>query len=90
MFEAAGVPVARASHARVELNGRNLGLFVLVEGLDRTFLKRHFANADGNLYDSGFRHDITDPLKKSGGKGPDDHSDLRTLAAPADLTGLKD
>lgn len=83
LFEAAGVPVARASHARVELNGRDLGLFVLVEGLDRTFLKRHFQNADGNLYDSGFRHDITDPLKKSGGKGPDDHSDLRALAAAA-------
>jgi len=83
MFEAAGVPVARASHARVELNGRDLGLFVLIEGFDRKFLKRHFGNADGNLYDSGFRHDITDPLKKGSGKGPDDHSDLVALAAAA-------
>lgn len=83
LFEAAGVPTARASHARVELNGRDLGLFVLIEGFDRKFLKRHFGNADGNLYDSGFRHDITDPLKKGSGKGPDDHSDLLAIAAAA-------
>ncbi len=83
LFEAAGVPTARASHARVELNGRDLGLFVLIEGFDRKFLKRHFGNVDGNLYDSGFRHDITDPLKKGSGKGPDDHSDLQAIAAAA-------
>lgn len=83
LFAAAGVPVGRASHARVELNGRDLGLFVLVEGFDGQFLKRHFQNSDGNLYDSGFRHDITEPLKKGSGKGPDDHSDLRALAAAA-------
>jgi len=83
LFEAAGVPTARASHAKVELNGRDLGLFVLVEGFDRKFLKRHFENADGNLYDSGFRHDITDPIEKSSGKGSDDHSDLMAIAAAA-------
>jgi hypothetical protein len=84
LFEAAGIPAPRASHARVELNGRDLGLFVLVEGYDKQFLRRHFANPDGNLYDSEFRHDITDPLKKNSGKGPDDHSDLRALAAAAE------
>jgi hypothetical protein len=84
LFEAAGIPTPRASHARVELNGRDLGLFVLVEGYDKKFLRRHFENPDGNLYDSEFRHDITDPIKKSSGKGPDDHSDLRALAAAAE------
>ena len=84
LFEAAGIPAVRASHARVELNGRDLGLFLLVEGYDKRFLRRHFENPDGNLYDSEFRHDITDPIKKSSGKGPDDHSDLRALAAAAD------
>jgi hypothetical protein len=84
LFEAAGIPTPRASHARVELNGRDLGLLVLVEGYDKRFLKRHFANPDGNLYDSEFRHDITDPLKKSSGQGPEDHSDLRALATAAE------
>src|SRR5207253_2454507 len=30
LFKAAGVPVARATHATVELNGRDAGLYVLV------------------------------------------------------------
>src|SRR5881396_1347716 len=46
LFQSAGVPTARASHARVELNGRDLGLFVLTEGFDKTFLTRHFKNPD--------------------------------------------
>ena len=64
LFEAAGIPTARASHARVALNGRDLGLFVLIEGYDKRFLRRHFANPAGNLYDSEFRHDITDPSRR--------------------------
>ena len=60
LFQAAGVPTARARHARVELNGRDLGLYVLTEGYDKRFLKCHFANSSGNLYDSGF-----DPADKT-------------------------
>src|SRR6266478_710605 len=59
LFLAAGLPSPRASHATVELNGRKLGLFVLVEGWNRQFLKRHFSNPNGNLYDGGFGGDIT-------------------------------
>jgi len=83
MFQAAGVPTPRATHARVCLNGRDLGLYVLVEGTDKSFLKRHFVDTSGNLYDSGFRHDITDALEKKSGKGPNDHSDLHALFAAA-------
>ena len=32
LFRAAGVPAPRGTHARVELNGRDLGLYVLKEG----------------------------------------------------------
>src|SRR5204863_6314993 len=63
---AAGVPAARAAHARVELNGRDAGLYVLVEGYNKRFLKRHFGDARGNLYDSEFMHDVTEPLKRAG------------------------
>lgn len=83
LFQEAGLPTARASHARVELNGRDLGLFVLVEGTDKSFLRRHFKNPDGNLYDSGFRHDIADAIEKKSGNGPDNHSDLHALLAAA-------
>ena len=49
-----GLPAARGTHALVELNGRKVGFYVLKEGFDKTFLRRHFKDANGNLYDGGF------------------------------------
>jgi len=66
LFLAAGIPTPRASHAMVELSGRPLGLYVLVEGWNKQFLKEHFADARGNLYDGGIGRDITVPLDASG------------------------
>jgi len=75
----AGLPTPRVAHARLWLNDRELGLYVLKEGFDRRFLKRHFRNADGNLYDGGFLQDLDQELEKDAGDGPDDGSDLRAL-----------
>lgn len=83
LFLAAGVPTPRTTHARVWLNGRDLGFYVLKEGFDQTFLKRYFKNPKGNLYDSGFLQEIDADLEKDSGDGPDDHSDLRALARAA-------
>src|SRR4029079_9819814 len=81
LFLAAGVPTPRTTHARVWLNGRDLGLYVLKEGFDKTFLKRHFKDPTGNLYDGGFVQDIDADLEKDAGEGPDDRSDLKSLVA---------
>ncbi len=86
MFLTAGVPAARAAHARVTLNGRDRGFYVLKEGFDKTFLKRHFANVKGNLYDGGFLREVTDPLERNSGDGPDDHADLKALARAAEVS----
>jgi hypothetical protein len=83
LFEAAGVPVPRAGHAKVELNGRNLGLYVLTEGFNKQFLKRYFKNPKGNLYDGGFVKEITDGLAVNSGDNPRDHSGLQRLAEAA-------
>ncbi len=80
MFAAAGVPVPRATHATIELNGRDLGLYVVTEAFNKQFLARHFKDPGGNLYDGGFLKDISDDLKKSSGKNPNDRSDLLRLA----------
>jgi len=77
----AGCPTARVAHARVWLNERDLGLYVLKEGYDELFLARHFANPTGNLYDGGFCQDIDGELEKDAGQGPDDRSDLAALVA---------
>jgi len=82
LFLAAGVPTARTTHARVDLNGRPLGLYVLKEGFDKTFLRRHFTNAKGNLYDGGFTREITEPLERDEGEGPP-HVELKRLATAA-------
>lgn len=79
LFLDAGQPVARVTHARVWLNGRDVGLYVLKEGFDRAFLQRHFAGATGNLYDGGFLQDVDVDLEKDTGDGLDDRSDLKAL-----------
>ena len=75
----AGIPAPRVTHARVWLNDRDLGLYVLKEGFDNHFLKRCFRDPNGNLYDGGFCQDIDCELEKDAGKGPIDLSDLRAL-----------
>ncbi len=83
VFVKAGVPVPRAGHARVFLNGRDLGLYVLVEGWDKEFLKRHFKNAKGNFYDGGFLKDVDEDHEANSGENPTDHSALKALADAA-------
>ena len=81
LFHQAGVPAARASHARIWLNKRDLGIYVLKEGFDPTFLRNWFDKPTGNLYDGGFCREIDQPLEKDCGTGPDNHSDLKALRA---------
>jgi spore coat protein CotH len=83
LFEAAGVPVPRTGHAKVELNGRDLGLRVLAEGWNKQFLKRYFKDVRGNLYDGGFVQDIYDSLEVNCGENPKNNSGLRALASAA-------
>ena len=81
LFEAAGVPVPRAAHATLALNGRYLGLRVLLEGASKQFVKRYFNDAKGNLYDGGFCQDITGALAVNSGDQPEVHSGLRALVS---------
>ncbi len=83
LFRAADVPAPRVSHAIVELNGRRLGPYVLKEGFAEEFLARHFQRTDGNLYEpqAGVAPDVTGPMTRNSGAGPDNNLDLRRLAA---------
>ena len=64
LFQSAGIATTRVAHARVWLNDRDLGLYVLKEGFDKKFLKRHFTDSTGILYDGGFLQDIDVDLEK--------------------------
>jgi len=78
MFRDAGVPAARSTHARVMLNGRDLGLYVVFEAMNKQFLKQHFADASGNLYEAYLR-DVDATMEQDGGE-PGDQSDVRALS----------
>lgn len=88
--EAAGVLTPRTTHARVWLNGRDLGLYVLKEGFDSHLLQRKFKDTSGKLYDSGFLQDIDGPLKESNGKGDDKRAELTALVKCCQLPDLAD
>lgn len=77
LFREAGLPAARATHARVKLNGRDLGLYVVIEAMNKRFLKQHFLSAKGNLYEA-YLQDIDSRLEQDNGE-PGDQSDLRAL-----------
>ena len=89
LFQSAGIATPRAAHATVSLNGRALGLYVLVEGWNKQFLKRHFKNPKGNLYDGGFGKDITSFLDVTTGDEPGNRTLLDILGGASknpDLT----
>jgi spore coat protein H len=83
LFTDVGVPSPRATPALVNLNGRDLGVSVLVEGANRQFVKQHFESTQGNLYDGGSGGDVTKALKVDSGEKPNDRSDLTNLVKAA-------
>src|SRR5262249_50602365 len=52
---------------------------VLIEGMNKRFLKRHFSNANGNLYE-GYLQDINTVLDQDGGHTTN-QADVRALLA---------
>ncbi|MCB9496839.1 MAG: CotH kinase family protein [Fibrobacteria bacterium] len=47
------LPAPRSSFATLEANGVAIGLYTQVEQVDKTFLKRWYPNASGNLFKAG-------------------------------------
>lgn len=90
MFEAAGVPAPRAGHAFVALNGKRLGTYVLVEGVNKQFLKRHFTDASGNVYDGHSHQDVAQRLRTNSGDDPKDQTRLAALAAALRISNWKE
>ena len=81
LFREAGVPAARAAHALLTLNGRRLGLYVLLESLDKDFLSGNFQDKHGDLYGQTRNCDITNAIERMEGDGPLTYEGLKALAA---------
>jgi spore coat protein CotH len=50
LFEQMGIPTPRTSFVDLWINDTHLGLYTMVEQIDKTFLSDHFADNAGNLY----------------------------------------
>ncbi len=50
LFREMGVSAPRAVHSRLLVNGEYVGLFLLVEQIDKRFVGANFNDDDGNLY----------------------------------------
>ena len=97
VFAAAGLPAPRCNFATVTVNGTGFGLYVHVEEIKPPFLARHFARADGNLYEgtlSDFRPDWRGTFEKKSNEDAGDWSDVEAViaalqdASPAGLEAL--
>ncbi|MBK7538119.1 MAG: CotH kinase family protein [Myxococcales bacterium] len=51
VYRRAGLPAPRTSHAVLRFNGVDKGIFVLEEATNEDYLKKHFGNGGGNLYE---------------------------------------
>ncbi|MES2570185.1 MAG: CotH kinase family protein [Verrucomicrobiota bacterium] len=84
LFNDIGVPTPRGAHALLTLNGRTMGLYVLIEGANKPFLKRHFTSTEGNLYAGNTGQEINSGLEVDSGKNREDQSALLKLAEAAE------
>jgi hypothetical protein len=85
LFAEQGIVSPRATPALVHLNGRDMGVCVLVEGVNKGFVRRNFGPkaVTGNLYDGGAGGDVTKDLALLVGAEPADRSDLKALVEAA-------
>lgn len=86
LFADAGIPAPRCAFARVTKNGEPLGVYVSVEPMKKPFLKRHFRDADGDLYEGSLGADFRRPNlarfeKKTNERDPDISALLRVTEA---------
>jgi len=69
LFRSVGIPAPMVNYALVQLNGRDVGLYVLKEGFSEEFLARYFNRIDGNLYDTETGHDLDQVMKNHANPG---------------------
>ena len=83
VFRDAGVPAPRCALAHVTVNGVDKGVFSHVEPIRKPFLRRHFADDSGDLYEgtlSDFRPEWINTFQRKGDT-EGDSGDLQAVAS---------
>jgi spore coat protein CotH len=84
LFRAAKLPAPRCNSAVVYVNGKLYGIYANIETEDKTFLRRHFTDDSGNLYEEGqvdFVPGAEAKFDLETNEPKNDRSDLRGLIA---------
>jgi len=50
MYRLHGIPAPRVAHTKIYINGTYWGIYGMIEQIDKRYLKRSFADNDGNLW----------------------------------------
>jgi spore coat protein H len=66
LYRDAGLPASRVTHGFVELNGKDLGPYVIIEAVNKDFLRGHFHNSSGPMYEA-YLQDIDQNLDQDNG-----------------------
>jgi spore coat protein CotH len=62
LFGRMGLAAEREAHARLYINNAYVGLYTIVESLDKTFLSKRFNENDGHLYEYSFDNHAAAPF----------------------------
>jgi len=81
MARRAGVPASRCTHVFVELNGRDLGLYVFKEAFTKDFLAAFYSDVTGDLYDGGHCKEIEEKMEKDLGDPKDNRAVKELISA---------
>jgi len=84
-YQEIGVKSTRASHAKVFINDEYYGLYISIEHIDDTFLKRNYENDSGNLWKCIWPADLT-----YRGNSPEDYHPYYDDERPYQLKTNKD
>ena len=50
MYRMHGIPGPRVAHTKIYINNTYWGIYAMIEQIDKNYLKRNFADNDGNLW----------------------------------------
>jgi len=82
-FQKAGLPASDCSFAHVTVNGKDMGVYSLVEPIKKPFLRKHFADDEGNLYEAQLSDFVAELInsfeRKTNDATAEDRSDLEAV-----------
>lgn len=87
LFRRVGAPTPRCNFAHLTVNGEDYGVFVHVEALKKPFLRRHFADDEGNLYEgtlSDFRDGWSGTIEQKTNESTPDRRVIEALTQAAE------